>query len=429
MGEVSVVGVQPAVLRWARESIGKSIEDVARALKRRSGDDIVAWENGHAAPTYAQLEKLAEAYKRPLVLFFFPAPPEEEVPEKDFRTLPHEDLLGLLPDTRVKLRQARAYQIAMHELWGNVNPTSSPIWRSVSLSPSDRINEQAHRVREVLGVTIDAQKAWRNDEDAALKNWRVCIEAIGVFVFKGTFKQKSISSFCLNDEQFPLIYINNSTPKTRQIFSLFHELGHVLLRMNGLSMVDAKYIGGLSKRDGDIEKFCNALASEVLMPRDDFEREAADVVGVEGVADEVCGRLAGLYKVSREVVLRRFLDIGLVDNKFYTSKSNEWSSVRKTASAGGGDYSLTTKTYLSEKYAREVFTRYFRNQISKEEAADYLGVKPQNIDGLETAVFEGSVCLRVREGTGAVLERIATRRDAGTSLYMADQERSGQNVS
>ena len=58
----SVAGVQPSVMRWARESIGMSIEDVALKLKR-SPEEVMTWEapNG-ASPTYAQLPAGCKAF-------------------------------------------------------------------------------------------------------------------------------------------------------------------------------------------------------------------------------------------------------------------------------------------------------------------------------------------------------------------------------
>jgi hypothetical protein len=66
--------VEPAVLRWARETIGLS--EVAAARKLGLPDDRVAqWESGEAQPTIVQLRKAAEAYNRALGVFFLPAPP------------------------------------------------------------------------------------------------------------------------------------------------------------------------------------------------------------------------------------------------------------------------------------------------------------------------------------------------------------------
>ena len=84
-------GIVPAVLRWARERAGYSVEDVARRMKKDSSD-IDAWETGADAPTYIQLETLAyDIYKRPLAIFYFPEPPQEEQPQRRFRSLPAEE--------------------------------------------------------------------------------------------------------------------------------------------------------------------------------------------------------------------------------------------------------------------------------------------------------------------------------------------------
>ena len=114
----SVVGVQPSVMRWARESMGMSIEDVAHKLKR-SPEEVLAWEapNG-ASPTYAQLENLAyKVFKRPLAVFFLPAPPVEMPPAREFRTLPDADLQALHADTYLQIRKAYAFQITLKEIF------------------------------------------------------------------------------------------------------------------------------------------------------------------------------------------------------------------------------------------------------------------------------------------------------------------------
>ena len=48
-----VVGVQPSVIRWARESMGMSIEDVAHKLKK-SSEEVMAWESDGNPPKLSQ---------------------------------------------------------------------------------------------------------------------------------------------------------------------------------------------------------------------------------------------------------------------------------------------------------------------------------------------------------------------------------------
>jgi Zn-dependent peptidase ImmA (M78 family) len=305
-----VTGVQPEIFRWARVSVGLSVTDVATMLKR-DPEEVAAWEAGTKAPTYPQLEKLAyQVYKRPLAVFFLPSPPEEQLPQREFRTLPDADMQTLARDTYLHIRRAHAYQLALRDLFDGHNPAEHLIWKSLSLSTSQPIAEQADRIRQHLGITLEKQIRWAND-DSALKGWRKAIEDAGVFVFKAAFKQKEISGFCLADDVLPLIYLNNSTTKTRQIFSLLHELAHLLLSMNGLSKLDTGYIDALPKREQRIERFCNAIAAEVLIPTQDFAVQTRHLpVDLDPMTDVRFSELAARYGVSREAILRRFLDEG-----------------------------------------------------------------------------------------------------------------------
>ncbi|GHT00219.1 DNA-binding protein [Synergistales bacterium] len=388
MKSTPVVGMQPELLKWARESIGKSPSDVAYAL-RRPVEEVESWERGDKAPTYVQLEKLAyEIYKRPIAVFFLPIPPLESNPQSDFRTLPEDDLRELLPDTYLHIRRARAYQFALRELLEGVSPNPIPMWHSVTLSEDLSVVQQAVQVRDCLGITLDEQTRCTDDEQA-LKQWRSSVERMGIFVFKNTFEQKSISGFCLSDDQFPVIYLNNSTTKTRQIFSLFHELTHLLLRMNGISKVEDTYIIGLPQREQKVERFCNALAAEILIPISDFRQQTHQISGnIENATETVFENLAARYSVSREAILRRFLDQKEVGTGFYERKAKEWASQQKQKTKGGNHYT-TLNTYLSNKFSKEVFSRYHRQQITKYEASDYLGIKPKQFDYLERIKLRG----------------------------------------
>jgi len=91
---IEQIPVNPDMLRWARKTSGFDIDDVGVKLRRKriTSETIASWEKGTASPTYVQLERLAyEIYKRPLALFFFPEPPEEETPAESFRTLPEKE--------------------------------------------------------------------------------------------------------------------------------------------------------------------------------------------------------------------------------------------------------------------------------------------------------------------------------------------------
>lgn len=389
MPSKSVTGVNPQILRWARTTVNMTLSQVATTLKRKS-EEIEAWENGTSAPTYSQLEKLAyEVYKRPLATFFLPVVPEEKLPKSEFRTLPLADMETLEKDTCLKIRKAHAYQLSLFDIFSGKNPANQKIWKEVLLSFSDYVATQAQLVREKLGITLQKQIDWKSDEQA-LKAWRQAIEECGIFVFKDTFKQKDISGFCLIDENFPIILINNSTTKTRQIFSLMHELAHLLLDMNGISKFDSSYINQLSSTNRKIEQFCNAVAAEILIPEQDFREQIKRLPSnVEQATEEQFSDLAKRYGVSREAVLRRLLDKDYVSRSFYNEKSRIWTAqLKKTGS--GGDWYRSQKTYISERFAGEVIGRHYRQQISLEQAAELLGLKPKNYAKFEETFLQGA---------------------------------------
>jgi len=364
-----------------------SVEDVAGRLNK-SPEDVSNWESGADAPTYVQLEKLAyEVYKRPLALFFLPEPPKENRPQHEFRTLPAFDLNNLASDTFLHIRKAHAYQIALKELFDDKNPAEKQIWEVCPLTLRNSPANAAASIRQALGITLERQAAWPND-DEALRQWRQAIERAGIFVFKSSFKQQEISGFCLRDDELPIIYLNNSTTKTRQIFSLLHELAHLLFNINGLSKFDRGYVEHLPLHERRIEVFCNAIAAETLIPSSDFNQQIAELPqDMEAAQEAAIAKLAKRYSVSREAILRRFLDLGRVGKRFYEEKTKEWNS-QQDKTEGGGSWYATAGSYISDKMLREVFGRYFRNQVTADQAADYLGVAPKNLLGLEELVIK-----------------------------------------
>lgn len=381
-----VVGINPEVLRWARRQSGKGVDEVASTLGK-SADDVRAWEEGEASPTYIQLEKLAyQVYKRPIAVFFFPEPPEEEDPEHAFRTLPETEIDQLEPDTRYRFREARAYQLSLGELCFGRNPASRRIFEDLRVDPLDSPQHVAAKVREYLGVSLEEAGRWSTAADA-LRDWRISLETVGIFVFKGSLKQKGISGFCLYDPEFPIIYINNSTPKTRQIFTLFHELGHILLQESGIAKTNDDFIRLLNGKDEQIEVFCNRFAADVIAPMSRvesfFEGRTIDDASVAVLARELA--------VSREVVLRRLLDLGRVSREDYEARAEQWARdylEGRSKPSSGGNYYATKAAYLGTGYMDLAFRRYHEGSISMAQLADFLDVKITNVQNLETVFLE-----------------------------------------
>jgi Zn-dependent peptidase ImmA (M78 family) len=202
-----------------------------------------------------------------------------------------------------------------------------------------------------------------------------------------TLSNKKIFPGSLYDVGFPLIVINNGTATTRQIFTLFHEFAHLLVHVNGVTKQDDRYVELLTGEPRRIEIFCNQLAAELLVPTVDLRL----VIKRLGTDDESVGEIARTYKVSREVILLRLLNMQLITRHRYEKKAAEWVSeyeasvvVRKPS----GNYYATQASYLSERYTRLAFGSYYRGKISLEQLADYLNVSAKSVPGLEQFVLQ-----------------------------------------
>lgn len=377
MGE-KLTGVNPKIIQWARERARYSLESVAVKFKK-DVSVIEKWESGEDFPTYSQLEKLAEIYKRPLALFFFPEPPLEAEEKQEFRTLPDFEIENLAADTIYALRQAKAMQLSLQEINNGINPSTKKIFQDISVSSRDDLRKLAEQIRNYLNVTLEEQLTW-NDQETALKKWRSAVEEAGIFIFKRSFKQREISGFCLIDIEFPIIYLNNSTEKSRQIFTIFHELAHILLQTNGITKSDDRYINSLKGENKYIEIFCNKFAAEFLLPNHVFSEIIRETIVNVNDNDKIISKISSDYKVSREVVLRKLLDNNLISQKEYTLKVSEWYSEQvgksqdKNKKSGGNPYA-NQATYLGENYLKLVFNKYYQGQYDIERVADYLNIK------------------------------------------------------
>ncbi|HJH31390.1 MAG TPA: ImmA/IrrE family metallo-endopeptidase [Methanosarcinaceae archaeon] len=384
------IPVNPDIMRWARETAGYSIEGLVDKIKRKRVTATVVqdWENGNASPSYPQLEKLAyKIFKRPLALFFFPEPPEEETPGQSFRTLPYQEIDLIQPTMHHLIRKAMVFRENLKELYDNMNPAKQKIFIDFEIKSSDPVSNVAKDVRKYLDSSLDEQYALKSNEDA-LKYWRNLLEEHGIFIFKDAFKDDEFSGFCLYDNVYPIIYINNSQAKSRQIFTLFHELAHIMFRTGGVDLRHDDFVQGMSGDNKYIEIFCNKFAGEFLVPSEDVQKHLRN----KSIDNKLLASLAKKYSVSREVILRKCLDLGYIGQAFYESKVREWKteSPKNKKTSSGDDYYSNKNTYLGNRYIETVFSKYYQGVISKSQLSDYLGIKESNVPKFEDKLLSRS---------------------------------------
>lgn len=379
------IPITPEVLKWARESAGYELEQLA---SKQGFSKFPEWETGELSPTYPQLEKIAKQLNRPIAIFLFPSPPEEEPIEKSLRAMSQEDIKNLSPEIRKLFKQAKAYQYSLKELWEPEQEQQRKRIRWLTSIGSGSPEELATKARQILNVSIEEQLSWRNS-DIALKHWRNVLADNGVYVFKEPFKNDVVAGFCVYDELYPIIFVNSSSSKNRQIFTVFHELAHLVYRESYLDIFDDRMWRLEILQPSHIEVTCNAFAGEFLVPEPSL---LAFADATQSVNESTVNDLAERFHVSKYVILRRFHTLGMVDTNFYQKKVEEWESSfdlwgeqkqEKVSDTGGGDYYNNKMSYLGQSYLTLVFRNYAQGRISMEEAASHLNVKVKSFPTIE----------------------------------------------
>lgn len=376
------IPITPEIITWSRVRAGISLHEAQKTFR-----NIEEWENGDSYPSYPQLEKLSDKLKVPIAVFFFPEPPETPEINESFRTLPDSEIEILPTKIRFLLRKAKAFQIGLSELTNDKNPSQFQIVKDYQLKKNTSISKFVEKIRGALGFTFDEQISWKND-DIALKTFRESLSTAGVFIFKDAFQNDDYCGFCLYDAEFPLIYINNSKPKTRQIFTLFHELAHLLFSTSGIDFLSDEFIDRIPNDERKIEIICNKFAGEFLVPDKEFNKYVRGVSANESAAAE----LASIFNVSREVVYRKFLDREFISINEYQSKAKKWRSQARSSSSesSSGNYYNTFFAYVDKPYLELAFSSYFQNKIDSRQLADYLNVSQKSLSKIEEKYLGGA---------------------------------------
>lgn len=382
------VAVRPSVLEWARARSGIGDDVWEQRFPRYE-----TWLAGEAAPTLKQLEDFARKTHTPVGFFFLEEPPIETVPIPDFRTVTDRPITASGAATSADLLDV-IYACERRQEWYRDNQIleGEPALPIVgAASTTDAVDEVANQMRAVLAWTTESRAACRTP-DAALTWLRERAEAAGVLVMISgivgsnthrTLDPQEFRGFALVDRVAAVVFVNGADSKAAQVFTLAHELAHLWLGETALSDLDPQSI-----RTNSVERWCNQVAAELLVPMVEF-RERFDRGG--DVRAQL-GTLAEHFRVSTQVILGRIREAGaLTWDEYLTELDVERQRVAAFLAdrGGGGNYYNTKPVQVSRRFAsaliasakegRTPYTRAFRLLDVKKEStfdglAEHLGV-------------------------------------------------------
>jgi Zn-dependent peptidase ImmA (M78 family) len=151
------------------------------------------------------------------------------------------------------------------------------------------------------------------------------------------------------------------------MFTLAHELAHIWLGETALSDAEAAAVS-----DQSVERWCNEVAAELLVPMDAFRAALDRRADVRAQLD----RLARRFKVSTLVILRRMRDAGaLRGDTYWAAYGQELERLREAARGGGGDFYLTLGARASKRFVQAMVTSTLEGRSSFTEAFRLLGFR------------------------------------------------------
>ena len=231
------------------------------------------------------------------------------------------------------------------------------------------------------------------------RHWRSSIEARGILDFQmvGISPQETLG-FSLALDKIPVIAVNQKSHPNSRIFSLLHELCHLMLSRSGLC--DFEEAGHQSEEDQLVERFCNRVAGAALVPRDHLLSEAIvqeHRPSVTEWTDDELQSLAHAYSVSEEVILRRLLILGRTTQRFYQRKRTEYleryARLELEKRHAQGDKEIKRNmprealSNLGRTYTRLVLESFHQDQITLTDASRFLNLRPEQLQKLEKIVL------------------------------------------
>lgn len=161
---------------------------------------------------------------------------------------------------------------------------------------NETVDAFALKARQFFNISLEDQ-ADAKDTKAFYIVCRKRIEDKGIFVLHDSFPEQDGSGYCLAHPTHPIIVVNTKQQtKGRRLFTLVHELAHILMRKSGIS---DPFVS-----ENTTERLCNRFAGSFLVPESYLKRLIPSRIGRDPDLDAVRWASRRL-KISQEATVFR----------------------------------------------------------------------------------------------------------------------------
>lgn len=327
--------------------------------------------------TYSQLNRIAKHLNRGVLYFMEPG----EVDKAQQQSVRFRSLENQKPNLSRKLRI----------IIENVER-----YRDIYLTLREYINEKA------LPFVPSQMCSTPEDVAAVARDWlriplqnsfsltREAIESAGALVIRSNGyhgrwrvpREDDVLGFSLYHEVCPVIFVSKQASESRQLFTLAHELGHLLLHKSHYIDGEEEFYSGSQH-----EVEANRFAGQFLVPDEQLAQisDQKRPVNVSGYIDWLYPQTK-LLGVSTETILRRLLD----ENRLEQSDYNSYRKWRSEQSANKSDSGSRMYRYreprhlFGDHFVSAVIQSLKEDRINLVQASQYLdNLKAEDVRKLE----------------------------------------------
>ena len=320
---------------------------------------IAAIEQGDQKPTFKQIDTLADLYKVPRWVFISDHLPEKYKFDKAipaFRQLADSNA-DIFSEHKVRSLTARVARfreliLELREDMGEPVTAFHPLDLKRNATP----DFVAQQVRDWLDIT---------EESFDFSKWKEMLEEKNIFVFMTSkymgwshVDRELFRGLAIYHQKLPIIIINDSDAKKAQSFTLFHELGHLLRKESAIDDWSAYH--------QRVEKWCDELSGNVLMPAEQILSAVDNIDDLDAVKD-----IAKCFKVSPYACLVRLRQMMIIDQDAYLGfeaqlKAEYRKLQKKLKESDGGPARNRPQEVLKQYghiYANALFQAYHNKEI------------------------------------------------------------------
>jgi Zn-dependent peptidase ImmA (M78 family) len=374
------IAVKKELYVWAINESQISIDEIRDRFK-----DVDDWINNDAMPTFKQLEKFANYLKIPFGYLFLDEPPKTDIIEGEFRTIGNKvpTISKNLKDTIYLMSRKKDWlsDYRKENGWDIVVGNSNNEFKSMSYMDSV----------EYIKRFIKLDEHWYNDckdSRAGFEYLRDKIENSGIVVMQNgivganTHRKldvKEFRGFMLYDSYAPLIFINSNDSQNGKIFTLIHELTHVLIGEDDIFIDEKNHL------DNAMERKVNRIVAEILLPTDHINKNwKSDFNAVDQIE-----ALSKRFKVSRIAVAIKLRQMNLISHETVAQiREMTDEDVESKSKGTGGDYWRSYHSRYSKSFLEAVVQGAEAGDISYRYAFNLMDVKAKSYDIVKESMVE-----------------------------------------